>query len=104
MVSSLVVVAAHEGALTEAAHVVLPATSWAEHSGTYGNRQGLRQVSDRAIHPQGASQPGWSLIRQIAVALGVEPGWTKQKDIRVKLTITAAGLESAPHIPTASAS
>ncbi len=57
MVSTLVVVAAHEGALSEAAHVVLPATSWAEHSGTYVNRQSFHQVADKAIEPQGASRP-----------------------------------------------
>jgi NADH-quinone oxidoreductase subunit G len=101
MVSSLVVIAAHEGALTEAAHVVLPATSWAEHSGTYVNRQGLRQVAERALHPQGASKPAWEHIRELAKALGVEPGWTKQKDIRAKLTTAAAGLESSPNVPVA---
>lgn len=103
MVSSLLVIAAHEGALTEAAHVVLPATSWAEHSGTYVNRQGLRQVAERALHPQGASKPAWEHIRELAKALGVEPGWTKQKDIRAKLTTAAAGVESSPNLGGAAA-
>jgi NADH-quinone oxidoreductase subunit G len=85
MVSSLVVVAAHEGALTEAAHVVLPATSWAEQGGTFVNRQQLRQVADKAIEPQGSSRPAWEQLRAIAVALGLEPTWSKLKDIRAQL-------------------
>jgi NADH-quinone oxidoreductase subunit G len=92
MVSTLVVVAAHEGALTEAAHVVLPATSWAEHSGTYVNRQNLRQVADKALEPQGASRPAWEQLRAVALALGLEPTWTKLKDIRAQLTMGVAGV------------
>ena len=96
MVSSLVVVAAHEGALTEAAHVVLPATSWAEHSGTYVNRQGLWQKSDKGLEPQGASRPAWEQIRALAVALGLEPTWTKLKDIRAQLAPAGAQAEASP--------
>ena len=104
MVSSLAVVAAHDGALTEAAHVVLPATSWAEHTGTYVNRQGFRQLSDKALAPQGASLPAWEQLRNVAMALGLEPSWTtKVKDLRAKLTMATAGAESAPSLPTASA-
>jgi NADH-quinone oxidoreductase subunit G len=85
MVSSLVVVAAHEGALTEAAHIVLPATSWAEQSGTFINRQALRQVAEKGLEPQGSSRPAWEHIRSLAVALGFEPTWAKLKDIRSEL-------------------
>ncbi len=82
MLGTLVVVAAHEGALTEAAHVVLPATSWAESSGTYVNRQGIRQVADRALEAHGASRPGWEYARALAKALGLDPSWSKLKDVR----------------------
>jgi NADH-quinone oxidoreductase subunit G len=85
MVSSLVVVAAHEGALTEAAHVVLPATSWAEHPGIYVNRQGFRQIAEKGLEPQGTSLPAWEQLRAVAVALGLEPTWSKLKDIRTQL-------------------
>jgi NADH-quinone oxidoreductase subunit G len=98
MVSTLVAVAAHEGALTETAHVVLPATSWAEHSGTYVNRQGFRQVADKALEPQGASRPAWEQLRAIALALGLEPTWTKLKDIRKELTVSTAGVQSSPAV------
>jgi NADH-quinone oxidoreductase subunit G len=108
MVSTLVVVAAHEGALTEPAHIVLPATSWAEHSGTYVNRQNLRQVADKALEPQGASRPAWQQLRAIAVALGLEPTWTKLKDVRSQLTPQGSphpetGSVAVPHGTTAAA-
>ncbi|MBW7947535.1 MAG: molybdopterin-dependent oxidoreductase, partial [Sphingomonadaceae bacterium] len=97
MLSSLVTVAAHEGALTEAAHVVLPATSWAEHSGTYVNRHGIRQTAEKALEPQGASRPAWAQLRALAVALGLEPTWTKVKEIRAALGAGASGAqESSP--------
>ncbi len=85
MLGTLVVIASHEGALTDAAHVVLPATSWAEHTGTYANRQSLRQVADRALIPQGASRPAWELTKLLATALGLEVPFTRLKDIRAGL-------------------
>jgi NADH-quinone oxidoreductase subunit G len=85
MLSTLVVVAAHQGALTESAHVVLPATSWAEHSGTYVNKQSIRQVAEKGLEPIGGSQPAWQHARSLAKSLRVEPTWTKLKDIRTAL-------------------
>lgn len=90
MLGTLVVIASHEGALTDAAHVVLPATSWAEHSGTYVNRQGIRQIADKGLNPQGASKPAWELARLLAVALELSPTWTKLKEIRAMLVGAAA--------------
>ena len=96
---ALVVVAAHESALTRAAHVVLPATSWAEHSGTYVNAKGLRQVADKAIEPQGLSQPAWKVLAELASILGLEPGFSKLKDVRAKL----GAADPAPEVlPTTS--
>jgi NADH dehydrogenase/NADH:ubiquinone oxidoreductase subunit G len=90
MLGTLVVIASHEGALTDAAHVVLPATSWAEHTGTYVNRQGIRQIADRGLFPLGASKPGWELTKLLAAALGLEMPWSKLKDIRGSLVGSAA--------------
>ncbi len=85
MLGTLVVLASHEGALTQAAHIVLPATSWAEHAGTYVNRQRLHQVSERALFAQGASKPAWELARLLAGAMGLEASWVKLKDVRANL-------------------
>ncbi len=81
----LITIAAHTSSLTASASVVLPATSWAEHSGTWVNASGLRQVADKAIAPQGASEPAYKLVADLARALGLEVSWTKLKEIRAAL-------------------
>ena len=99
----LVTIAAHEGTLTKAAAVVLPATSWAEAGGTYTNVKGMRQISEKAIEPLGKSQPAWKLLAELGRALGVEPSWTKLRDIRARLL--AVEMPSQPDLgATASAS
>jgi len=84
---ALVVVAAHESALTKAASVVLPATSWAEQNGTYVNKQGMKQKAEKAIEPQGASRQALLFIADLATALGHEPTWKKPKDVATKLEV-----------------
>jgi NADH dehydrogenase/NADH:ubiquinone oxidoreductase subunit G len=86
----LVTVAAHEGPLVAAAAVVLPATSWAEQSGTYVNAKGVRQISERALEPQGASKPAWRQLADLATALGYKAPSTKLKQIRTQLMGSAA--------------
>jgi NADH-quinone oxidoreductase subunit G len=84
--ATLVSIAAHEGPLARQAAVLLPATSWAEHSGTYVNAKGIRQVSEKAIEPQGMSIPAWQRIAEVAMALGYEPSWSKLKQVRARFT------------------
>ncbi|HEY3822797.1 MAG TPA: 2Fe-2S iron-sulfur cluster-binding protein [Polyangiaceae bacterium] len=98
----LVTVAAHRGPLTEKARVVLPATSWAEHSGTYVNAKGMRQVAEKALEPLGASKPAWKQLAELATALGFEPSWNKLKQIRGHL-IGAMPAEAHP-LPASAAS
>jgi NADH-quinone oxidoreductase subunit G len=83
-------VAAHDGPLTKIASVVLPATSWAEHSGTYVNAKGLRQVSEKALEPLGDSRPAWKVLAEVAAALGFEASWSKLKQIRSQLAGNAS--------------
>lgn len=80
--ATVVTIAAHDGAFTKAADVLLPACSWAEASGTYVNAKGLRQLSDKALEPQGVSRPGWEQAARVAKVLGLEPSWSKLKDVR----------------------
>jgi NADH-quinone oxidoreductase subunit G len=99
-VVKLVTITAHEGALTTLAAVVLPATSWAEHSGTYVNAKGMRQVSEKAIEPQGVSKPAWRQVADLATALGYEAPWTKLRQIRAQLIGAAADAAvAAPAAP-----
>jgi NADH-quinone oxidoreductase subunit G len=98
--AKLVAVAAHEGPLTRAARVVLPATSWAEHSGTYVNAKGLRQVAERALLPQGASKPAWEQLAMLAGALGLTASWSKLRELRKELAIDHAERTAAGPITT----
>jgi NADH-quinone oxidoreductase subunit G len=77
--------AAHEGVLPELATVVIPVTSWAEHSGTYVNSRGLRQVSDKALEPQGESKAAWKVIGSVAAALGHDASWRSLRAVRSEL-------------------
>jgi NADH-quinone oxidoreductase subunit G len=94
--AKVVTIAAHVGPLTEMATVVLPATSWAEQSGTFVNAKGLRQVSEKALEPQGVSKPGWRQVSEVASALGFEAQWTKLKQIRAQLIGGAAETPAPP--------
>jgi NADH-quinone oxidoreductase subunit G len=77
----VVTIAAHDGPLAKAAHIALPACSWAEADGTYVNRQGLAQRSDRALRPLGDSRPGWELVSRLARALGYAMDYRKLADV-----------------------
>src|SRR5690606_4166557 len=71
-VKSVVALSTHEGPIASAAKVLLPASSWAEASGTFVNAQGLAQLSEKAVAPQGHSQPAWKLALRLAELLGKE--------------------------------
>ncbi|MDP9033173.1 MAG: 2Fe-2S iron-sulfur cluster-binding protein [Myxococcota bacterium] len=101
---AVVAIAAHEGPITKHAEIVVPATSWAEHSGTYVNAKGMRQMSEKALEPQGASRPAWQQLADLAVALGYQPSWAKLKEIRAQLIGSAAAdvpIAASPAAPPA---
>jgi len=52
------------------AHVVLPAASFAERSGTFTNTERRVQLLRQAIEPIGSSRPDWWIACQIARKLG----------------------------------
>ncbi len=99
--AKLVTIAAHDGPLARLAVVLLPATSWAEHSGTYVNAKGIRQVSEKALEPQGISRPAWQSIAEIATALGYEAPWSKLRQVRSKLVGAIPSLDAADATPAA---
>ncbi|MCS7221377.1 MAG: molybdopterin-dependent oxidoreductase [Anaerolineae bacterium] len=53
------------------AHVVLPATTFAESAGTFTNLEGRIQRLQPAIPPPGEARPGWAIPCQIARKLGL---------------------------------
>jgi NADH-quinone oxidoreductase subunit G len=94
-----VVIAAHEGPLSKAATVVLPASSWAEYTGTYVNAKGITQESEQAIGAVGSSRPAWKLLAALAVRLGHDFGWRKLSDVRDAMSRGSASVP--PHGPRA---
>jgi NADH-quinone oxidoreductase subunit G len=95
--ATVVTIAAHEGPLTDVATVVLPATSWAEQSGTFVNAKGIKQVSEKALEPLGVSRPAWRNLADLATALGYEVSTTTLKQIRSRVIGgTAEPLGSSP--------
>ena len=94
--TTLVAIAAHHGHLTEQATVVLPATSWAEHSGIYVNKNDIHQRADRALFPQGSSKPAWKLVLDLAHALGVSLTFSTLADLRRELGEDPLPIPAAP--------
>ncbi|UQA61720.1 molybdopterin-dependent oxidoreductase [Polyangium aurulentum] len=82
----VVTIAAHEGPLVSAAHIALPACTWAETDGTYVNRQGIAQRSERALLPRGEARPGWELVARLGRALGYAMSWKTLAEVRRALS------------------
>ncbi|MDI3283664.1 molybdopterin-dependent oxidoreductase [Polyangium sp. 15x6] len=82
----VVTIAAHDGPLARAAHVALAATAWAEQDGTYVNRQGLAQKSERALKPRGDARPGWELVAKLGKELGYAMTYKTLADVRRAMT------------------
>src|SRR5262249_33583534 len=54
---------------------------WAEMEGTYVNRQGIAQRSERALRPRGDARAAWELVGELGRALGYAVPWKKLADI-----------------------
>lgn len=60
-------------ALTETAkraHVVLPASSWAEKDGHFINAEGIVQHVPRIVDAPGQSLPDWQILRNLSLVMG----------------------------------
>lgn len=58
--------------LEQYAHIVLPATTFAETAGTLINLEGRAQAFPAAIPPLAGARPDWQIVTQLAQALGSE--------------------------------
>lgn len=92
----VLVVASHQGPLAKVANVLLPATVWAECDGTFVNKLGKAQVSERALAPRGDAQPGWKLIAQLGRSLGFATEWKRLSEIRRAMAPEPTRAPSAP--------
>ncbi len=87
---SVVALSTHEGPIASAAKVLLPASSWAEAAGTFVNAQGLAQLSEKAVTPQGQSQPAWKLVLRLAELLGKELPFKKAKEVKAAVALSSS--------------
>jgi len=81
---SLYLLIVQDIALTETAkfaHVILPASSWAEKDGTYTNAEGVTQKVHKLIDPAGQSLPDWQILKKLAKTMGQDIGIKDRKDI-----------------------
>lgn len=91
----IVALSTHNGPIAGAASVVLPASSWAEADGTFVNRVGMYQESDRAITPQGHSRPAYRWVQELAKRLSLGLSWNKPAELRAASQAPSAPSPSA---------
>ncbi|MBI5194747.1 MAG: molybdopterin-dependent oxidoreductase [Nitrospirae bacterium] len=76
-------------ALTETAklaHVVLPASSWAEKDGTFTNAEGLNQRLQKVIDTAEQPLPDWRILKDLALCMGKDTGIRNIEDITKEIT------------------
>jgi NADH-quinone oxidoreductase subunit G len=98
-VKSFVAISSHAGPIADSAAVVLPASSWAEADGTFVNRTGLRQESDRAISPLGQSRPAFRWVQELAKLLNLSLPWKKVSELRALAQGTEPAAAPTPSAP-----
>jgi predicted molibdopterin-dependent oxidoreductase YjgC len=54
------------------AHVVLPASSWAEKDGTFTNAEGVTQKLRKVVETTGQSMPDWQIMRNLSLSMGFD--------------------------------
>lgn len=72
-------------ALLDAAHVVLPAASYAEKEGTFLNADGLVQNIQRAVSPPASSRADWRIIQDLAKRLGADWKYAAAADVTAEI-------------------
>ncbi|MCI0469584.1 MAG: NADH-quinone oxidoreductase subunit NuoG [Nitrospirae bacterium] len=88
---SLELIVVQDIALTETAklaHVVLPASSWAEKDGTFINAEGVAQKLKKAIDAPGQSLPDWQILQNLSLSMGADIGIRSIEDISVEIRNT----------------
>ncbi len=70
------------------AHVVLPASSWAEKYGTFINAEGVAQRLKKVIDAPGQSLPDWQILRNLSLSMGTDTGIRSIEDISVEIRNT----------------
>jgi formate dehydrogenase alpha subunit len=63
------------------ADVVLPATSFAEKSGTYTNTERKVQIAHKAIDPPGSAKDDWEIVCEVSRRSGYPMNYSSTRDI-----------------------
>jgi NADH-quinone oxidoreductase subunit G len=78
--------------LRRVAHVLLPAGTFAETSGTYVNLEGLWQSQSGAAQPVGEARPGWKILRVLGTLLDLANfEYLSSEQIREELVALCGG-------------
>ena len=88
---SLELLVVQDIALTETAklaHVVLPASSWAEKDGTFINAEGAPQKLKKIVDAPGQSLPDWQILRNLSLSMGREIAVRNIEDISEEIKNT----------------
>jgi NADH-quinone oxidoreductase chain G len=67
------------------AHVVLPASSWAEKDGTFINSMGRAQTVRKVITQKGQSLPDWQILSKLSRVMGQSLGLDNLKDLQAEI-------------------
>ncbi|MCA1961781.1 MAG: molybdopterin-dependent oxidoreductase [Desulfomonile sp.] len=70
------------------AHVVFPAASFAEKEGTLTNIEHRIQKLNPALQPPGEARPDWSILEEVARAMGKPMGYFTAADVFREMTLT----------------
>jgi formate dehydrogenase major subunit len=76
------------------ADVVLPASAFAEKSGTFTNTDRRVQLGRQALKPPGDARQDWWIIQEIARRLGLEWNYTGPADVFTELAITTPSFKN----------
>ena len=88
--------------LKKVAHVLLPAGTFAETSGTYVNLEGRWQSQSGAARPVGQARPGWKILRVLANQLGLAGfEYQSSEDVRDELRAALGGVSAQAAAPAA---
>ena len=81
------------------AHVVLPAASSLEKSGTFTNTEGHVQTVRPSIDPRGESRPDWEVFSALSILLGAPMEYAESKEILKEIRSLIPGYGSLGPTP-----
>ncbi len=102
---SLELLVVQDIAVTETAkfaHVVLPASGWAEKDGTYTNAEGITQKLQRVVDAPGQALPDWQILRNLSLSMGTDISTRNIENIteEIKISIREEQIKSDRRIFT----